>query len=191
MLQNLPQSSTEWLATVMADFDAFLLDHAACERKASAMAMSFVMRYPDRTQILDPMILLARGELTHFHRVFRICIERGFPVSKDTKDPYVNGLLKLTRNGRDENSWTGWCSQRSWRACAATNGLDGSQRPFRPGISKTSTPRLRAQKSGMQRIFLDTAEGYFDKDRIQERLKFFLKAEAELLPKIPLRAALH
>ena len=34
-------SKKEWLEAVMSDFDAFLQDHADCERKASAMAMSF------------------------------------------------------------------------------------------------------------------------------------------------------
>ena len=41
-------SSPEWIATVMSNFDEFLKDHADCERKASAMAMSFVAKYPDR-----------------------------------------------------------------------------------------------------------------------------------------------
>ena len=43
----------------MGDFDRFLIDHAACERKASATAMSFVVRYPDRDRVLEPLIALA------------------------------------------------------------------------------------------------------------------------------------
>ena len=35
-----------WAAAVLADFDAFLLDHAACERKASATAMSLDRALP-------------------------------------------------------------------------------------------------------------------------------------------------
>ena len=33
-------SKQEWVDAVMADFPAFLQDHADCERKASATAMS-------------------------------------------------------------------------------------------------------------------------------------------------------
>ena len=55
-----------WVDTVVADFDAFLVDHAACERKASATGMAFVVRYPDRPQLLGPMIEFAREELEHF-----------------------------------------------------------------------------------------------------------------------------
>ena len=84
MFDSLPSTSQAWVDAVLADFDSFLLDHAACERKASAMAMTFVLRYPDRDAILDPMIQLAREELTHFHRVFRICRDRGLRFSKDS-----------------------------------------------------------------------------------------------------------
>ncbi|HTD87281.1 MAG TPA: tRNA isopentenyl-2-thiomethyl-A-37 hydroxylase MiaE, partial [Candidatus Binatia bacterium] len=42
----------EWVKTVMADLPAFMQDHADCERKASAMAMSFVAKYPDRVEII-------------------------------------------------------------------------------------------------------------------------------------------
>ena len=41
-------SAQDWLDTVLGSFDEFLLDHAANERKASAMAMSMVAHYPDR-----------------------------------------------------------------------------------------------------------------------------------------------
>ncbi|HAB46408.1 MAG TPA: tRNA-(ms[2]io[6]A)-hydroxylase, partial [Gammaproteobacteria bacterium] len=34
------QSSKDWLQCVLADFETFLQDHAANERKASSMAMS-------------------------------------------------------------------------------------------------------------------------------------------------------
>ncbi len=67
---NLPlafATPADWVSVVMADFDHFLLDHASCERKASANAMSFVVRYPDRKALLEPMICLAKEELAHFH----------------------------------------------------------------------------------------------------------------------------
>ena len=64
--------------------------------------MTFVVRYPDRDPLLDPMIHLAREELTHFHRVFRLLRKRGLIFQKDEKDPYLQLLLKQTRRGREE-----------------------------------------------------------------------------------------
>jgi tRNA-(ms[2]io[6]A)-hydroxylase len=53
-------SPNAWLDAVLAAFDEFLIDHAANERKASAMAMSLVAHYPDRqelvTRMIDPLL---------------------------------------------------------------------------------------------------------------------------------------
>ena len=51
-------SKPEWIAAVMDDFSSFLQDHADCERKASSMAMSFVAKYPNRTEIIPELIPL-------------------------------------------------------------------------------------------------------------------------------------
>ena len=52
-------SPKEWVEMVLSDFDHFLLDHAACERKASSMAMSLVAHYPDRKDLVESMVALA------------------------------------------------------------------------------------------------------------------------------------
>src|SRR3954471_10090789 len=89
----------DWLDAVFADFDAFLLDHAACERKAAATGMSFVVRYPDKTTLIEPLIEFAREELEHFQIMFRIVNERGLILADDYKDAYVNALRSQVRNG--------------------------------------------------------------------------------------------
>ena len=45
------KTSRAWLDTVLADFDAFLADHASCEKKASGMAMSMIAHYPDKPRL--------------------------------------------------------------------------------------------------------------------------------------------
>src|SRR5262245_15608333 len=97
MLDLRVKTETDWLDAVFADFDAFLLDHAACERKASATGMSFVVRYPDRREMIEPMIEFSKEELEHFHVMYRIVAERGLALVDDYKDPYVNGLRSQLR----------------------------------------------------------------------------------------------
>ena len=93
----------EWVETVLEDFDRFLQDHAACERKAAALAMSFVAKYSDRPMIIEPMVSLAREELHHFRQVFLQMQKRGLQLaSHDDKDPYVNGILKRLNHGHNE-----------------------------------------------------------------------------------------
>ena len=86
-----------WTETVLADLDTFLIDHAACERKASASAMHFVVRYPNRRDIVDTMTEVARDELEHFAQVTAIVHARGRILGRDVKDPYINPLLALVR----------------------------------------------------------------------------------------------
>ena len=63
------ESSPKWVEAVMADFPSFLQDHASCEKKASAMSMSLVSKYPDRPLIIKPLIDTAIEELEHFRDV--------------------------------------------------------------------------------------------------------------------------
>ena len=77
MLRLKMATPAAWLDVVMNDLDAFIVDHAACERKASATGMAFVVRYPDRSALIEPLIAFAREELEHFHQVYQVMAERG------------------------------------------------------------------------------------------------------------------
>ncbi len=79
-------SSKEWLEAVLGDFDAFLIDHAGCERKASATALSLVSHYPDRRELVQAMALLAREELEHFHQMLWLLQSRDLVLQRDEKD---------------------------------------------------------------------------------------------------------
>ena len=92
-------SSEAWLEAVLNDFDAFLQDHADCERKASAMAMSFVAKYPNRVEIIPELIATAVEELEHFQDVYRVMESRNIQLAPEMKpDMYVKGLLSKIRH---------------------------------------------------------------------------------------------
>ena len=83
----------------MQDFDAFLRDHASCEKKASGMAMNMASHYPDRPRLLNAMVDLAVEELNHYREVIRIMLARGITPGADVKDPYINQLNQCVRKG--------------------------------------------------------------------------------------------
>ena len=96
-------SSQEWLDAVMGDFDSFLQDHADCERKASAMAMSFVAKYPDRNEIIPELIETGIEELEHFEQVYKLMRMRGISLRHSIgEDVYVSQLIKQCHSGRNE-----------------------------------------------------------------------------------------
>jgi len=183
-------SSNEWLEAVLGDFDSFLLDHAACERKASAMALTFVVRYPDRDPLLEPMITLAREELAHFHQVFKILRVRGLEFRKDERDPYVNALLRQTRRGREEELM-------DRLLLAGVVEARGNER-FQRIADALEEPEMKGFYGEIARsearhadLFVELASALFPKEEVEPRLEFWLDREAEAIAQVPPRPALH
>lgn len=190
MIQLRHPTESAWTKIVLADLDSFLLDHAAAERKASAMAMTFVVRYPDRDAIHEPMIQLAREELTHFHRVFKVCRSRGLRIGRDSKDPYVNGMLQTIGNGHDEEFldrllMAGVVEARGHERF----GLVAAALPA--GELKEFYEEITASEARHADLFVELAAHYFEPRVIEQRLERMLAADARLVATLPHRAALH
>ncbi|TNF87396.1 MAG: tRNA-(ms[2]io[6]A)-hydroxylase [Gammaproteobacteria bacterium] len=88
-----------WLDAVFADFDAFLNDHASCEKKASGMALNIAAHYPDQPALVAAMVDLAVEELGHYREVIRLLIQRGITPGPDRKDAYIRALNDEIRRG--------------------------------------------------------------------------------------------
>ena len=96
---DLEPTPAGWLDAIFVDFDAFLQDHASCEKKASGMALNIAAHYPDQLAIVAAMADLAVEELGHYREVIRLLIERGITPGPDRKDPYVRALNEAIRRG--------------------------------------------------------------------------------------------
>jgi tRNA-(ms[2]io[6]A)-hydroxylase len=179
-----------WVQVVLDDFDSFLLDHASAERKASAMAMSFVVRYPDRIAIHEAMITVAREELAHFHRVFRLCAERKLRFAGDVKDPYVRAMIQTIRNGREHDFL-------DRMVMAGVVEARGHERfglvaaALEPGPLKVFYEDITESEARHATQFLELLAHYFEPDEIADRLEAFLDADAQICGRLPIRAALH
>ncbi|EDM81585.1 tRNA-(ms(2)io(6)A)-hydroxylase [Plesiocystis pacifica SIR-1] len=180
----------EWLEVVLASFDDFLVDHAACERKASATGMAFVVRYPDRPDLLEPMIAFAREELEHFHEVYRLVAARGLRLRPDEKDPYVEPLMRWIRTGRDarllDRLVLGGVVEA--RGCERF-GLVAEGLPA--GELKDFYTRLWQAEARHVGLFLRLARALFPVERVDARVAELLALEADLVRTLPLRPALH
>ena len=190
MLPLAVPTSNAWLEVVLGDFDAFLLDHAACERKASATGMAFVVRYPDRRELLAPMIAFAREELEHFERVYAIIESRGLTLAPDSKDPYVDGLSRWIRTGRDERLLDrlvmgGVVEARGCeRFGLVAAGLpEGSLKDFYAELT-----RSEARHVG---LFHRLARRLFPATEVDARVRELLEFEGGVIAGLNLRPALH
>ena len=180
----------EWLLAVTRDFDAFLVDHAACERKASATALTFVAHYPDRAELVSAMIQLAREELDHFQQVHREIAKRGLVLGPDIKDVYVLKLRERIRRGpsfylMDRLLVAGVVEARGCERF----GMIADALPAGP--LKDFYRALARSEAQHHRLFLGLAERYFPSTDVAARLDSLLEAEAEIVSQLPLRSALH
>jgi tRNA 2-(methylsulfanyl)-N6-isopentenyladenosine37 hydroxylase len=190
MLQLQTRTPRAWLDVVFADFDAFLVDHALCERKASALGMSLVAKYPDRALILEPLIAFAREELEHFHIMFRVLAERRLLLPADSKDFYVNGLRKLMRS----ESSALFLDRLLVSAVVEARGcerLSMVTEALEPGPLKQTYLELTRAEARHHALFFRLAEQYFPPEEVKTRGRALFEAEAALIETLPLRAAVH
>ena len=187
------QTQPAWADYVAEHIDEFLIDHAACERKASASAMHFVVRYPDRLELVDRMIDIAREELEHFHQVFRLARERGVVLGSDKPDPYVNALLAECRTGRmtrfEDRLLLG--SIIEYRGCERFAMLSRALGRREQKELAEYYRELAASEAKHRNDFYEMALLYFDNDAVNERLDELLDLEARIVADLPIRAALH
>ena len=190
MIQLQWHTPLAWAQHAIQDFDAFLLDHAACERKASAVGMSFVVRYPDREEMLEPMIQFAREELEHFHQVFRVIQSRGIQLVPDEPDTYVNQLMKLARNGREEHFLDRLLISGVIEA-RGTERMKLIAQVLEDEKLKIFYERLARTEDRHKDFFITLAHIYFDEATIQTRLETLIAEEASIASQLPYRCALH
>ena len=184
------KTSAAWTEAVMDDFDTFLIDHAAAEKKASGMAMSMLSHYPDKERLVKAMIDLSIEEMTHFRKVVKLLYQRGLTPGADTKDPYVNEFRKTFRKGTEvymlDRLLVGGIVEA--RGCERF-GLVAEALP--EGKMKDFYHEITQSEAKHHTLFVDLAREYFAEDEIQSRLSELLDIEAEIVAALPITALLH
>jgi tRNA-(ms[2]io[6]A)-hydroxylase len=179
----------EWLSAVRADIDAFLQDHAACERKASATAMTLASHYRDKPELVGAMVELACEELEHFRRVYAVIATKGGMLGADEKDAYVARLLGLVRRGPelyllDRLLVAAVVEARGCeRFGRLAAGLDSDLAELYREFATTEATHAA--------LFVRLALLYFPEPAVRERLDQLLDAEVAILASLPIRPALH
>lgn len=88
-----------WADIAQKNLKEILIDHAFCEQKAASTAISFIVTYPEYSELVDEMVALAREEMGHFKMVHDKILERGMVLGRDRKDLYVLELMKFFPKG--------------------------------------------------------------------------------------------
>ena len=181
-----------WLPLALERFDEVLVDHAHCEKKAAANALSMLQAYPDLPGLPSQMARLAREESAHLARVLDLMAARGLTLTKDAGDPYAQGLQKLIRTPAAERRMDRLlvAAVIEARSCERLSLLA-------EGLTDPALARfygeLAQSEDGHQSLFYRlavTAAGG-EETGVKERLEWMLEREAQVIVDVGLRAAIH
>ncbi|HEX5100301.1 MAG TPA: tRNA-(ms[2]io[6]A)-hydroxylase [Polyangiaceae bacterium] len=192
MLDLRSPTRPEWLSAVFGDFSAFLIDHAACEKKAFSNGMALVSRFPERQALVTPLIAFAREELEHFAAVHEILAARGLTLGRDEPDLYAKELRTQVRPHGDDYLCdrllvAGIIEARSCeRLCLLADALPSHE----PALAGTYQELARAE-ARHHGLFFRLARQETGAARTEARAEELLDFEAKLVAKLPLRAAVH
>ena len=94
------ETPQQWIDKALGDIDLILLDHAHCEMKAASSAMTYIYKYPDKSDLAMRMSKIAREELVHFEQVLRILKKRDIKYRSITASRYASQLIRHTRSDK-------------------------------------------------------------------------------------------
>jgi tRNA-(ms[2]io[6]A)-hydroxylase len=181
-----------WVEIALANLDALLVDHAACERKAFSTGMSLVSSYPTLTPLVTAMIDFSREELEHFRVMHRILVARGLTLAPHAPDPYARALVARIRRGEDATLCdrllvAGIIEARSCeRLLLLADALPEHDAELAPVYLELA--RAESRHHG---LFLRLARRLCGENAALERARELLDFEAEVVSRLPLRAAVH
>jgi len=191
MLRLRYETPPAWAETVKEHLDAFLQDHAANERKVSHSALTLAAQHPDRHDLVEAMIAIAKEELDHFEQVFQRLRARGISLAHDAPDPYMGRLFKSVKTPDaeayllDRLLLFGIVEARGCeRFSLVGQALDDADLA---GFYR----ELAASEARHHATYLTLARRYFARDRVEARLDTLLDLEAEIAATMPIAPRLH
>ena len=178
-----------WLPQALARFDEVLVDHAHCEKKAAAHALSLLAAFPQEPGLARAMARLAREEAGHLAQVLALLEKRGLSLGRDAGDPYAQGLQKEVRQPARERLLdrllvSALIEMRSEERLSllAANLRDPDLRDF--------YARLAGAEKGHGELFLRLARKA-SPGSCEARFAELARAEARLVRELPIRPAIH
>lgn len=181
-----------WVNIVETNIEEILTDHAFCEQKAASNAISLVVRFPEKSDLVKVLLDLAQEELEHFKMVHDKLLARGFVLGKERKDEYVNLLYQFQLKGgtRDQQLVEGllFGAMIEARSCERFKILseqvnDEDLREFYRS--------LMASEANHYTLFLNFARQYANGIDVDKRWQEWLDYEGEIIRNFGVKETMH
>ena len=168
-----------WLTAAVESLPVLMIDHANCEKKAAATAMSLMHRYTNNTTLLNKMSRLAREELRHFEQVLKLMTRRGIAYESVTASRYAQTLREKVRK-KDPHKLVDTLivgalieARSCERFAALAPHVDTELRDFYTSLLKSESRHFSD--------YIGLAKRLEDADVVDERLDLFRSVERELI----------
>lgn len=176
-----------WVNIAEKNIEEVLIDHAFCEQKAAANAISIIVQYPHLTDLVKEMTAICQEEMEHFDMVHQKLLDRGLTLGFERKDPYVNDLahyLKREQSGGPRESH--FVNQMLFAAMIEARSCERFKilsEELTDEDLKTFYRDLMESEARHYTTFLNFARKYGKKVDVDARWKDFLEFEASLMDK--------
>lgn len=181
-----------WVNIVEKNINEILTDHAYCEQKAASTAISLIISFPEKDELVAAMIDLAQEEMSHFKMVHELIKERGLTLGRERPDYYVRDLITFFPKGGSREMhlvhrllYAGLIEARSCER-------------FRLLSEKLSDPKLRTfykklmiSEAHHYTLFLKLAKAYAPEEVVQKKWKDLLVFEAKLMQNLGKKENIH
>lgn len=171
-----------WVNIAEKNIEEILVDHAYCEQKAATSGISLIVKYPDKTRLVEEMTELVAEEWSHFERVMAELKKRGWGLGRNRPDEYVVELTKHIRKGG--------LRERQLMDHLLVNALIEARSCERfkllwKNIQDEDLQKfyyeLMVSEAGHYVSFVKLAKEYMPVDVVDARLKELLAVEAEII----------
>src|SRR5215467_3326397 len=183
-------TDARWLAAALERFDEVMIDHAHCEKKAAAQALSLLQAYPELPGLALQMAQLAREESGHLARVLRAMESRGLSLGRDAGDPYVQKLQDCIRKPfalrRLDRLLVSAIIEA--RSCER---LELLSRGLSDEVLQPLYAELAQSEHGHQALFFQLAASASEPGVAARRAAELVDREAEIVAAVGIRAAIH
>ncbi len=177
-----------WVNLAEIDLAEILTDHAYCEQKAATACITLIQAYPEREELVEELAPVVTEEWGHFRMVLAELKKRNLRLGRQRRDEYVNQLLDFQKKGLPKEE----ALLERLLVCALIEARSCER--FRLLSLHCSEKALRSwyhtfmvAEAGHYRLFLDLAELYFGKEKVQLRWQEYLRQEATIMQVLPSR----
>jgi tRNA-(ms[2]io[6]A)-hydroxylase len=181
-----------WANIAEKNIEEILTDHAYCEQKAASTAISLIVGYPEKSELVDKMTALAREEMGHFQMVHNRIMQRGLTLGRERKDAYVGQLSTFFPKGGDRELRLIHrllvCALIEARSCERFRVLSEN---LQDKELSEFYHTLMISEANHYTMFLKLARTYGKREEVDQMWQDLLEYEAEVISNLGTEGLIH